>query len=501
MSTGFEPRPAEPLVARNPFPERTVHAPRIEPYAEARLRLPVPLLPEHPHWVEMYWRAWEQAWSHLRRARPQLGLVTNFIDAGQGESALLWDTAFMVHFGTYGRRSFSFIGSLDNFYARQRSDGSICPAIHLATGQDAFAPYDPDGAGPGILAWSEWHYYRTSGDESRLAQVFWPLLAHHRWMRAHRTWPDGLYWATGQSSGMDNQERVPDGRHHHRHWSWVDASVQGALDCHVLWQMAELLGERDYVPELVQERGQLIHQINARLWQDETAFYHDVDADGRHGPVKSIGAYWALLDPELVPTDRLGPFLRHLREPASFRRLHRVPALAADADGYDPAGGRWRGGVWPATNYVLLRGLRAAGQPQLAHDLAVNHVENVCQVFRRTDTFWDHYAPDAVSPGEPALPDAVGCTGLTPITVLFEDVMGLHVDWPQRRVLWDRRLASDAAYGVRQYPLGHNGSLDLWGDRERITATTTTPFTLTVVADAARLQVAVPAGTTEIALA
>ena len=100
--------------------------------------------------------------------------------------------------------------SLDNFYAKQHEDGAICREINTIDGTDCFSPFDPDGTGPNILAWAEWRHYRISGDENRLPEIFWPLLAYHRWVRANRSWPSGLYWATGLSSGMDNQPRVPE---------------------------------------------------------------------------------------------------------------------------------------------------------------------------------------------------------------------------------------------------------------------------------------------------
>ena len=491
-------RPTEPLVNKNPFLDRTCHAPRIPLYTEVRARLPIPILPEHPQWVEMYWRAWELAWLNLRRASPLAGFIANFIDTAFNENTFLWDSAFMMHFGLYGRRAFYFMGTLDNFYAHQHRDGYICREINTEDGHDFFHPFDPNSTGPNILAWAEWDYFRATGDSSRLHDVFWPLLTYHRWCRANRTWPNGLYWTTGLSSGMDNQTRVPDGMHHHRHWTWLDANLQAALNCLLLWQMAELLGEREYIQPLVHERVHLIQEVNARMWNSETSFYHDIDAQGHFSPVKSIGAYWGLLDPEMVPGERLLPFVKHLRDPLTFNRFHRVPSQAADSDGYAANGDYWRGGIWSPTNYMVLKGLRAVNQAALAHEIAVNHLTHVCTVFERTDTFWENYAPESAAPGEPAKPNFVGWTGLTPIAVLLEDVIGLNVDWPQRRVTWDRQLAADAAYGVYLYPLGPDGTLDILGDRERITVTTTLPFTLVVQDVEGKVQMAVPAGTTVI---
>src|SRR6185295_3293683 len=58
-------------------------------------------------------------------------------------------------------------------------------------------------------------------------------------------------------------------------------------------------------------------------------------------------------------------------------------------------------------------------------------------------------APESAAPGTPSKPDFVGWTGLPPIAVLLEYVLGLRPDAPARRLLWDVRLTD--AHGVRRY--------------------------------------------------
>lgn len=494
-------RPAEPLVSKNPFRGRAYQHQPLPSFIEAKGELPVPVLPDRPQWVEMYWRAWELAWAHLCRPDPASGFVANYIDSAFDGHIFMWDSAFMVQFGLYGRRVFDFMGTLDNFYARQHDDGFICREINAVDGSDFFYPFDPNATGPNILAWSEWRYFRLTGDDSRLSSVFWPLLTFHRWFRANRTWPSGLYWATGLSSGMNNQPRVPDSTHHHRHWSWVDASLQASLSCYALAQIATMLNEEEIAFEMSAERATLLQLVNTHMWNNEINFYQDIDPEGRFSRVKSIGAYWALLDKDMVSEKQREPFVQHLRESWAFKLEHRIPAQSADSEGYNAeTGNYWRGGVWPSTNFMVLKGLRAVGQHELAHQIAVNHLDNVYEVFRQTDTFWENYAPETAAPGNPARSDFVGCAGLTPISILLEDAIGLIVEWPHRRVLWDRRLETEEAYGVRNYPLGPEGKMEVLGDQTRIVVSTDVPFTLTIRDRVQSLQTAVPAGTTEIEL-
>lgn len=501
MTSEQHPRPAEALVVDNGYRSREMTRAPIPALSDVRQRLPVPVLPDHALYLEMYWRAWEMAWNHLRRPKPENGFVSNYIDPAFKDHIFMWDSAFMTQFGIYGRRAFDFMGTLDNFYAKQHDDGFICREIVEADGRDYFTPFDPDSTGPNILAWAEWRHYRITGQDERLKTVFRPLLAYHRWMRHHRSWPSGLYWATGLSSGMDNQPRVPDSSRHHRHWSWVDTSMQAALNCTMLLHMAQLLGETEFVQELEDERELLRRRIDERMWNPDAAFYQDIDRNGRYSAVKSIGAYWGLLDGDMLPQERRDPFVRHLRDSWAFKLPHRVPSQSADSEGYNAETGHyWRGGVWSPTNYMVNKGLHTIGKHFLAHEIAINHLNNIGEVYQHTDTFWENYAPETAAPGDPARPNFVGWTGLAPIAMLFEDVIGISVDWPQRRITWHRHLASQKHYGVHNYPLGSGGTLDLLGTDEQVVVTTDTPFTLTIRDRVQSVQVAVPAGTMEIDL-
>lgn len=501
MTHHTRPRPPDPYASKNPFPGRKYKAKSWPTLQEARPRLPEPLLPDQPVWVEMYWRSWELVWANLRRPKPGSGFIANFLKAGPDEQLNLWDSAFAVHFGLYGRRAFDFVGALDNFYAKQDGDGFICREISLEHGHNLYHAFDPNSTGPNLLAWSEWRTYRSSGDEGRLAEVFWPLLGYHRWLKANHTWRNGLYWTTGLASAMENQDRILEGRQHHQHAIWVDATMQAALDCYILAQMALQLDEAEAAEALNDEHFHLLQEINARLWDEQAGFYKDVDGRGGFSPVLTVGAYWALLDREIVPPKRMEAFLSPLRDPAAFKRPHLVPSLPANSPGYEGEGGDfWRGGVWPAADFMLVKGLRQIGQERLAHAIALNHLANLAAVYERTDTLWQYYAPESAAPGPDALANSAVSAGLSAIAMLLEDVIGLQVDWPRRQVVWDRRLESGGPYGVRGYPLGPDGLLDLSGDAERVTIETTVPFNLTIQTAEGRLQTSVPAGQTEVAL-
>ena len=409
----------------------------------------------------------------------------------------MWETAFSLQYGLYGRRAFHFAGSLDNFYAKQHDDGYICREINEQDGHDFFEKFAPGSTGPNLLPWAEWRYYRQTGDETRLHEVFWPMLAYHRWLRRHRTWRNGGYWGTGRSAGSGGH--VPNaGADYHGHHIWLEPTLHACLNCFYLTQIGESVGAGDILAELHREREQLLRLITDQLLDRDDQFLHDLGPDGQFAPAKSIGAYWALFDPSLLPGKLQEGFLAHLKDETAFGRQHPLPSLSANSPGY--SGKRWDGGVWSPTNYLVLKGLRALGWHKLAHKLASEHLKQVADVYVRTDTLWEYYAPDETAPGEGARPNYVGWTGLTPIAMLIEEIIGIQIDWPLRRIYWDRRLNLDEPYGVENLPLGTDGVVSLLADAERVTVETTVPFTLTVQDRAGKVQLPVSPGKTEFEL-
>lgn len=424
-------------------------------------RLPDPFWAGREDAIACYWKTWEIAFRNLRQVTPQSGFVAPFIDTAFNDYLFLWDSAFIVMFGRYGSRAFNFQRTLDDLYCKQEPDGYISREISERDGTGHFNRHSPFGTGPNVLAWSEWEYFQNFKDRERLAAIYPVLLAYHIWTRHNRSWPDGTYWSTGLGCGMDNQPRTPAGydcKMEHGHMSWLDATAQAILSAQMLGNMARVLRVRDGVVELNDEIRRLAKIINGQMWNARTRFYHDKDRNGRLLPVKSIGAYWLLLT-GIVPAGRMAAFIAHLDNPREFKRPHRVPTLSADHPAYRSDGGYWLGGVWAPTNYMLLRGLTRNGMDDLAFDIACNHHQAVMHVFNDTGTLWENYAPERDKPGKPAKKDFVGWSGLVPIAVLFEYVFGLRAAAQHGRLVWDIRLTE--AFGVRRYPFGHAGVLDL----------------------------------------
>lgn len=241
-----------------------------------------------------------------------------------------------------------------------------------------------------------------------------------------------------------------------------------------------------------QERDNLARVINEKLWDEDTGFYYDLWKNGKLNMVKHIGAYWALLA-EAVPQERVDRFVAHLENEKEFKCPHRIPALSADHPWFSKDGGYWNGGVWAPTNYMVLSGLDKYGKFALSHEIAMNHLRNVVDVYNQTGTVFENYAPfpgedGRARPGNPAKGDFVGWTGLVPIAVLLEHVMGIKPDAEKNTISWHINLLE--RHGVEKYPFGKSATLTLLceersnkNEEPQVTVASTEPVTVQIIWD------------------
>lgn len=484
-------------------------------FAATKSLLPSPRFDDQPGYVDMYWKAWELAFRNFHEPAAGTGFVSAFIDAAFNQNIFAWDTCFMTMFTNVAHPLVPGIASLDNFYARQHEDGEICREIDRATGRDFEAWVNPgrplysawgfgvegakppipiryvgreaprapsrvtlDGLNHPIFAWAEMESYRVTGDKTRLGLVYEPLVRFYRSLQEYLRQGNGLYMTDWAS--MDNSPRNPwlDGG-----GTGIDISCEMVLTARELAAMARLIGRpEEEAAAFEREADKLSDLINRWMWDPQKYFYYDLTLEGKRAPIKTVAGYWALLA-GVAEGPQMSIMVRELDKPATFGRLHPVPTVAADQPGYNPKGEYWKGSAWAPTTTMVVRGLEKAGYKRVARSLALKDLDVTYQVFAKTGTVWENYAPDAAEPGNQAKKDFVGWSGLAPILYLLEYGLGLKPDAPANTLTWDIQAAK--RLGCARYRFnGHVVDLDaVPGEREggwNLTVRSDGAFTLKV---------------------
>lgn len=480
----------EPLTAENEFRTMTPVVTTPPSWEAARKGLPAPFWAGHDKEVEMYWKAWEIAFSHIMTPQKGSGFVSSYIDTAYNGNLFMWDDSFILMFARYGDRVFPFQQTLNNFYAKQHPDGFICREIK-ADGADCFERYDPTSTGPNLMPWAEMVYYHQFGNIDRLHKVFPVLCGYNNWLRLNRTWQNGTYWSSGWGTGMDNMPRVPAGYSpifSHGHMTWLDTNLQQLMNANLLLEMGFYVERWQEIENYEDEAKHLKNFISSKMWNDSTGFLHDTYADGSLCPTKGISAFWALHTPGVLTPEKMNRLVNHLRDTSEFRRSHMIPSISASNPKYKENGRYWQGGVWPGTNYMVMLGLIKNGYNSLAREIALNHYNNVLDVYRKTGTFWEYYAPEGAEPGFMARKEFVGWAGLPPIAEFIEFVLGIRGDFVENEIVWDMNLTEE--HGIDRYPFGPEGMISLRAEKRsrasqepKLTIKTNQPFRLRLLYD------------------
>lgn len=456
-----------------------------------RALIPQPVFDAEPGYVELYWKAWEQAYAHVKW---QKGLVQPlYMDEGLWDDTIwIWDSEFMVMFCKYAPKLFPGIQTLDNFYYTMLEDsGSSLRIQH------------PDN--PPFFAWVENDYYKITGDrdhirelllDKKFPQRYWdlfPTLSPERKLQFDH-YPIALkykgigYEWNGISSGMDNTPRTRAGKG----MLWVDAISQQALSALYISRLAKVAGDGATARDFEKKWKKLRGIVNKYYWDDSDGCYYDI-VPAPSGETASVAdvqtspSAWRTTG--ILTPASFWPMLAEIPSKAQARRMTEfalrpdklggeVPWVTVSRDDPDfdaNDGWYWRGSMWLPTAYMGIKALEKYGFQEAADTTA----EKVLSWMLRTycdyepHTIWECYSPTAPTPssnhGKRVRPDFCGWSAIGPISLFIENVLGFHdIDASSRTVHWDIR--HDCRHGLNNLTFGDT-TTDLLYDPAAATVT------------------------------
>ncbi|MDR1122095.1 MAG: T9SS type A sorting domain-containing protein [Dysgonamonadaceae bacterium] len=500
------------------FSKKAYDGASIPRYSDSKEQLPKPVLEENSEWIDMYNKAWELAFDHMRTPKSGSPFVSNYYDEAFDGNFYQWDVIFMTMFGKYAHHIFPGIQSLDNFYCSQNSSGSISRTINETTGNDAFADGNSNQINPPLFSWAEVENFKVTGDKSRFASVLPVLEKYFEYVEKVRGCPDTphkLYWSNGQSSGMDNTPR-DEGRPS-THWAsdhqgWVDASAQMVIQCNNIATICDELGNAEKAATYRAKATAIADSINSWMWSETDGIYYDLQVNGNQMRWKSIAAFWPMLAGITAP-HQVSALMEHLKNPNEFWRDMVFPTLAASDPDYRSNGGYWLGAVWAPTNYALIKGLELNGQDAFAREASERYIAGLYDVFEQTGTLWENYAADRIngrfkqgvndniSNPSNCRSDFVGWTGLGPISLLIENVLGFRLDGVNRTLTYDLRRTD--RHGIENLKMADITTSIITENRSdkpeeaHFTVTSDKPYTLRVLFNGKIAEYNITAGTQE----
>ena len=368
-----------------------------------------------------------------------------------------FESIFSSFFLVYSNRNFDATKNIDYLYARQEENGAIRWKYDAKTNEPIFFQENPDGIGLPLFAWAEFNLYHKTGNKKRIKEVVPILQKHMEWIEANFKQENGLYSVPHCASTMMNSPR--DGTFYP-----VDFNAAMAINASHMSALGDILNDKDLSFQYRRLYFSIKTRVNSMMWDGETGFYHDLDKDGKRLSEKTIAGFWPLLA-EIPSADKSEQLVAHLINPNTFGTYHPFPTLSADSPHFDKRGEGFCGSVFPALNFMVIKGLEKYQQYELARECALRHLFSVfeCLVPKEEDKkgdIYEAYSPcdeeKAVWTAVPQFPRShfIAGVGLSTIALMIENVIGLSISLPRKTVDWI--IPDLGAMGIERLSLKRN---------------------------------------------
>lgn len=388
--------------------------------------------------VDIYEQTWAWVEDYWQKGTSKNGFESRYFNAPEADRINQTDAIFSSFFLVYSNRNYPAEPQLDNFYSKQESDGAIRAEYSVDTGKPIFSEDNPEGAAPPLFAWAEYNMYHKAGNKKRIKEVMPTLERYFEWLESTFKDETGLFHVPLSATGMPNAPRE-------KMYYPVDFNTQAALNAARMAELGHVLNDKDIEFRYRRQYFSLKTRINQLMWNDDDGVYYDLDKDREQVPVKTVATFWPLLTD--IPNEaRASRLVDHLKDPDSFGTENPFPSLAVSEPTFSEDGEGWRGSVFPHFTFMILKGLERQHEWEAAREFAIRHLYNMLDTLHpegdRKGTVWEAYRPmregAAEWPGHDEFPRAMHLPeiGLSTITLMIENVVGLEVSLPRKTVRW-----------------------------------------------------------------
>lgn len=356
------------------------------------------------------------------------------------------EQVFSSFFMVYSNRLFPASNGLDALYSLQEPDGAIRSTYDIVTGKPILTPENPDGLILPLFAWAEYNLYHKTANKKRVKDVMPYLTKHYKWLESNFKHANGLYPAPIAASGMQNSPRE-------NARFLVDFNAVMAMNALYISALGDILNDKEISFQYKRDYFSLKTRINGKMWNPDDGFYYDLDEEENQVKVKTIGSYWLLLA-EIPNEERAEKLVAKLKDPACFGTENPFPTLSADHPAYDKKGNGYCGSVVPAFTFMVIKGLEKYNFYEFARDCAIRHLYFVLDSMHANNehgeghqkdhkpVVWSAYQPQSEGKahwdGHPEwpYPHYLPFNGLTSITLMIENIVGLYISLPRKTVDW-----------------------------------------------------------------
>lgn len=349
------------------------------------------------------------------------------------------ESIFASFFLVYSNRNYPAHQNIDYFYGRQEVNGAIRCKYDTKTNAPITTTTNPEGIGIPLFAWAEFNLYHKSGNKRRIKEIMPVLQKYMGWIDTTFKQENGLYAVPAEACGMYGSPRP-------NTYYPVDFNALLAVNAMYMAALGDILNDKDINFQYKRQYFSLKTRINSMMWDDDTAFYHDLDEDERQLPQKTIAGFLPLLA-EMPNEDRATQLIAHLSNSETFGTDHPFPSLSADSPHFSQQGDGFNGSVYAPFNFMVIKGLEKYQRWDTARECAIRHLYYMIDAMFPNNPevkgdLWEAYQPCkegvSITESDGPLPRKryLHYAALSTIALMIENVIGLSISLPRKTVDW-----------------------------------------------------------------
>ena len=391
--------------------------------------------------VDLYDRSWVWIDEFWKKGTEENGFVGNYVAYNDQKSFDQFSCCLSSLFLNYSNQTYSPFDMIDFFYSKQEPNGAIRSQYSLENGAPILSEDNPEGVVIPLFAYVEFLFYHKIGNKKRLKDVVPALENYFNWLKEMFQKDNGLFSVPVSACLTGNVPRE-------KTVYPVDFNTLMALNALYMSNIGDILNDKELSFRYKRMYFALKTRINNLMWDADTGFYHDLDAQEQRLPLKMIGAYWTLLA-EIPNDERAARMIEYLKDPDVFGTDNPFPSVSVDSPCYSENVQGYCGAVIPSNIYCVVKGLEKYGENVFARECAIRHVYFMLDTLHPGENIqgdvWEAYLPN--KEGTPAAIQAASgetfprkkflpqvC--LVTITMMIEDIIGLDVSLPRKTVNW-----------------------------------------------------------------
>ena len=387
--------------------------------------------------VDLYDRSWVWIDEFWKKGTEENGFVGNYVSYNDQKTFDLFSCCLSSLFLNYSNQTYSPFDMIDFFYSKQEPNGAIRSQYSVENGAPVLSEDNPEGIVIPLFAYVEFLFYHKIGNKKRLKDIVPILENYFNWIKEMFQKENGLFSVPISACLTGNVPRE-------KTVYPVDFNTLMALNALYMSNIGDILNDKELSFRYKRLYFSLKTRINNLMWDQDTGFYHDLDAQQQRLPLKMIGAYWTFLA-EIPNDERAARMIEYLKDPEVFGTDNPFPSVSVDSPCYKENVQGYCGAVVPSNIYCVVKGLEKYGEYVFARECAIRHVYFILDTLHPGEEVqgdvWEAYLP--TKEGTPAsdgnefprkkfLPQVC----LVTITMMIEDIIGLDVSLPRKTVYW-----------------------------------------------------------------